>query len=282
MERAESEGIEVTVTSWNILDVYYELEKYYGVDLKYLHWNDGRRERVIEWLGNHFQKTDVFCLQECNPKMANEIVHALQAKYSRPIRWLHQRRKQADDDGCLVIFDAKKFKSFDFHVHQFQSEAHIFLALKLTSLINPQISFWVVNAHIDWCNRSRDLIELFSEVPKLGPEPKLVMGDFNAVASEEWYQKTLRVNALDLYQTYWGSQPEWTFGDGKEKSKSIDFIFALGIQKTDLKACYFGLSPEWSFPKERAGPTKDIPSDHLPVTATVRITVRTYYKEGKL
>jgi len=161
------------------------------------------------------------------------------------------------------------------------------------SNIQPQQKpFWIVNTHIDWGKREKDLIDLFnfinnnlrsaktylkeSDIP-----PVFVMGDFNGTAAgDEWYKTWQRdveqkdfVGKLcfDAYHSVHGRQPSWTYNCGLDKPKPIDFIFVFGLPKTSISECYISGFKDKEEKLVGPLPSSDMPSDHVPLTAKFKL-----------
>lgn len=248
------------ITSLNLLDEYYENPSFYsGVDTEYLFYKKGRKERLIEFLKTYYMSTDIFCFQECNLGMLRDI-----STVFPDFRFLHMPRRQKDDDGSVIGYRTSLLKYSEMRISPYPGGEHIIFSLCLQDLKNNK--FWVVNTHVDFKNRERDLRLLVDYVQTL-VGPKIVMGDFNAVATEEWYPYATS-KGIDVYRSLNGKHPEWTFDSGIIR-RSLDFMFLFEEKNIRVVDCYVGTEKDCNL--KGPAPNKDIPTDHISITCSLLI-----------
>ncbi len=270
------------ITSWNVLNQGYENPAYYTEDTyPFLHWNQGRNTRAADYLRKH--DSDVYCLQEVSSVMANELLAALGERYK--MHWAPRTETDAKaQDGLAVIYRGALLQLKDQFVWRYASGKHIFLACLFASATNNKKRFWCVNTHVNFETREADLLALQKQVNDhagfLSTQlvPKLIMGDFNAERSEEWYKALDRNGLLDAFGgvalglrqqlTEGNDEHGWpySYNSGK-KAKWIDFILVhrLTTQYSVDGLVVNGSDVSSEFPRDQSMPNEKVPSDHLSI-----------------
>jgi len=256
------------VTTWNMLNPSYENEDWYTAkNIPFLHWSKGRRELALNYLIP--LDSDIFSLQETTFEIIGEITNTLKTKLShRDYGLIFETRKSQDDDGCGVIYDKNKLTLLKHIPFTYEGYTHIMLACQF-KLNNSPVQFWIVNTHVNWNERARDLLVLKKTVDQLG-EKCLVMGDFNATSDEKWYKIFTESGILDTFREVNQKAPLVTYNSGQTK-KAIDYLLVWPFQKEQIVvvSSFLGNQPKAPLsPDSTHGelPNKEIPSDHVPMT----------------
>jgi endonuclease/exonuclease/phosphatase family metal-dependent hydrolase len=98
------------------------------------------------------------------------------------------------------------------------------------------------------------------------------MGDFNAEATEQWYQLLSQNGVLDIYKGVHRQHPPFSFNNGKSTPKYIDFMLLQAAQSYGIKRIFLGNDPERvpDYETLKALPCATVPSDHLPITVDIQ------------
>jgi len=251
-----------------MLNPNYENEDWYTAkNIPFLHWSKGRRELALKYLIP--LDSDVFSLQETTLNIIGEITNALKSKLNhRDYGIIFETRKSKEDDGCGVIYDKNKLKLLKHQTYSYEGNTHIILAC-LFQLTKSPVQFWLVDTHVNWNERERDLLVLKERVDSLG-EKCLVMGDFNATSNEKWYSIYEKSGILDTYLVANKRKPKVTYNSGQSK-KAIDYLLVWSFQKEKIGvvSSFLGNQPSAPLsPDSTHGdlPNKEIPSDHVCLT----------------
>lgn len=253
--------MQLRITTWNVLNEAFENKEYYHTDAHpFLHWQQGRREAVCQYAKR--LNADVYCLQEVSQTMAADILKALD-ETCYTLVW----EPRTKDDGCATIYDKRAVSLVRRFGWRYASGKHIFLAT-LFECGGTKERFWTVNTHVNWKTREDDLLALqrqLNEHPDFSADGKLVMGDFNAEASETWYQALAQNQLIDAKQ---GHDWPWSYNSGKN-AKWIDFVLLHRLPLERLQSlCVGELFKAMDF-TVRALPSATVPSDHAPVNLTL-------------
>jgi endonuclease/exonuclease/phosphatase family metal-dependent hydrolase len=274
----------IKLTTFNVLNEAYENPSYYHEEaLPFLKWTEGRKERVIEYLKR--LNSDFYCLQEVSTTAIQDIVWmGMNDHNDGNYAYLHEKRTSSPsgDDGCAIVFNTDRFGFQRQYCYRYKSGKHILLACLFGEFKTDKF-FWVVCTHVDWKTREEGLAELqtvLSSDPALTDVPKIVMGDFNAVREEPWYQKLSQHGLVDALERLdvrpsgtidndLSRQTPYSYNSGKT-SKWVDHCLLHGL-KSDAVQCVMINGRENIWCTHPVLPNADVPSDHVAVTVRISL-----------
>ena len=239
---------------------------------------EARKEKVFSLI--RVVAPDVFGLQEA----LNEQVPDMEKAFPNYTRvGVGRDDGKASGEFSPLFFDASKFRmisSGTFWLSQTPSVAgsrgwdaacnRVVSWVELTEL-DSKNSFFAFCTHFDHMGvvaRHNSALLLLRAVDSLsGNSPAIVMGDFNASPASEPYKLITEksdplhlVDALKICKNVKGPEYTYTgFKVGGIPGERIDYIFLKGISKVDS----YVVNPENN--------GEYYPSDHLPVSATLRL-----------
>jgi hypothetical protein len=258
----------ITLTTWNILNPGYAKLSYYGeISHKYLGWEEGRKESM-----HLFMKTldsNIYCFQESTNKIAEEITNITRSHTNKNYELVWNERKPKSGDGCAIIYDKNVLNLLDMVICK-HNDTHIIQCALFENVANKN-KFWCFNTHVNFMTRNQDIIAMLKTTNKeeFNGYPKLIMGDFNAEAHEEWYKKLNEEMYMDAWAVKHGLNHKslFTFSSGGKNPKYIDFVLTNGFEVGDIEHIVInGYDPTMSYL-----PNYQMPSDHLPQTITFKI-----------
>ncbi len=264
------------ITSWNLTSPFYENESYYVQDvIPHLHWAQGRRERAMQYMQP--LNSDVYCLQEANPETAGDI-HAALGKETYTLVWSGRTAdNDAKPDGCAVLYRRSRLNLVERIVWRYPSGRHIFVACLFVCDEAVKNPLWIVNTHVNFTTREHDLLELqrkLTHSKKFVSGRKVIMGDFNAERTEQWYKALPTNGIVDAMSEQQREQWKYSYNSGKN-SKWIDYMLLQKIAADSVIRVFVGNDPSPTAPaplfNDTGLPNSRVPSDHLPLTLELRV-----------
>ena len=263
--------LQLRITTWNALNPFYENEEYYTKEAHpYLHWDEGRRERALAYLKP--LDSDVYCLQEVRPDVAHLLHHAL-GKETYTLVW-HARTPDGDSepDGCATLYRTSRLVLAEKIIWRYKSRRHIFMAC-LFACDADRVPLWIVNTHVNYMTREQDLAALQRKLTrgkKFVTGSKVIVGDFNARRSEDWYQLLGENGIIDTMSEHQRNQWSYSYKSGHD-AKWIDYILLHRLPPDSVVRVFVDIE----FPRfnDTALPNERVPSDHMPLTAVIRLRV---------
>lgn len=258
----------ITLTTWNILNPAYEKPGYYGeIAHKYLKWDTGRKEALHAYIKT--LKSDIYCFQESTNKIAEELTTVIKNNNNRNYDYIWTKRKFDADDGCAIIYDKDVVNLLNVIICR-HNNTHIIQSALFENVTNKN-KFWCFNTHVNFMTRNQDIMAML-KTTKQNPfddKPKIIVGDFNAEVSEEWYKKLDEELYVDSWVKKNGLHPQsdFTYNSGGKNSKVIDFILLSGFDFGNVEKVYI----EGDTTKITYLPNDQIPSDHMPQTIIFKI-----------
>jgi endonuclease/exonuclease/phosphatase family metal-dependent hydrolase len=254
-----------------VLNQAYENEAYYApVAHPHLKWTQGRGERACQYLKQ--LDSDIYCLQEVNQSMAAQIRVSLGTD-QYDMCW-HPRTEPGakNQDGLAVLYRVTRLQLFASFAWYYPSRKHIVMACGFSDRVEADKKFWCVDTHVNWETREEDLAHLQRQINERTqfvnlPLPLVVMGDFNAERSENWYRALGQNGLVDPMAAL---AIPYTYNSGK-LAKLIDFMLLHNWDPAAaVKRIWVGLGPAQRFDYE-ALPSSDVPSDHLPLSMLITL-----------
>lgn len=291
--QAETTLKPLKITTYNVLNECYEVPSRYLSDT-HLYWRKGRRELTMKYL--RAIDADAYCLQEVSHAMVLAIVNGLNGTttfgQASTDTYKAEFRARTEigahkQDGCAIVYRQTRLScGFGGVVWRYPSKNHIFLALPLTDLAS-QRPFWLVCTHTNWETREADLLALQKTVstdPGFTDAPKIVMGDFNAVRSEQWYRHLAEhglvdaLGSLDVAPTgVINDEPDrqvpYSYNSGKI-SKWIDHVLLNKLDASAVKKIWIDSDVVTEGPvhcRHTTLPNDVVPSDHIAVSVAIQV-----------
>lgn len=249
------------VMSYNILaDKFCKYGDYSQVAEEDLKWAN-RKHNLIEYILNI--KADVICLQEVDVAAYDFISQKL-AHYGYAAIY-GDSLDTKNNDAVMTLYKNSKFKLAKTKIIAFPNSSKTFLISELLETTNKKIS--IVNVKIKWDDSNKKLKDhigykqinflISNLLPLIESGPLLICGDFNVEPDGMCLHKINEflddIHANTDYKTF----------NENRYLKRIDYIFYNKFVKHNNYSQYIKLTPDTVLP------SKNQPSDHLPVVATI-------------
>ncbi len=195
---------------------------------------------------------DCVALQEVNKVSFDKLAGKL---WQKGYRGIFSNRNNGEDEGVAIFCKEHRFNVVSNYTHYFNDgTGRGVLDVGLNLKENSNISFHFMTTHIDWRpqflqKECQSLVDYASKIT----DPKIVCGDFNVTPDDPALQPLWKNNFKDSLYGIKGV----TF-----LNRRIDYILTCPKINDVFHAEVIG--------DPRKFPTAEEPSDHLPVTTTVR------------
>jgi endonuclease/exonuclease/phosphatase family metal-dependent hydrolase len=245
-----------TVASWNVLaDAYIRPDLYSGCSPEAID-PAVRFGRLLEHIGK--MDADVLCLQEVEEEFSQRVALALPAKHC------FAKKGGSRKDGCEIRFRAPvapgPWDSFRYA----DGSGHVAI-VAIVPLVPGGVA--VATSHLKWdapgtdpakrfgLRQADELIAAMRE--RAAGMPWIACGDFNVTADDEVLKRFADAGFRDAY----AAMPQASTCIANGRARRIDFmLYTAGLMATPR--------PLPLLPDHAVLPSKDMPSDHLPIAAT--------------